>query len=248
MSVPTFREAALRTLTVTDTGWHYDDAVLCGKLQASLRRHGQLRAVVVRRDAAGAAVVVDGRHLLRAMLEAGMETGWVADIGVVESHAARQLALDLELKLEVDYAKLAVEVADLLEQGATADSLAGASPWTAERIGYLGRLATFDWDQFREVPEGQAALAWDMEEAPAADEPAKDASPAALEPPTAEIPEPPAAQAVPEPVAAESLPEALPMPEPERPVWRPASERLAGVPPPPQPAVPSQPDGQMGLF
>jgi hypothetical protein len=238
VSVPTFREADLRALVVPDPGWHYDDAELAGKLQASLRRHGQLRAIVVRQGSDGAPVVVDGRHLLRAMLASGMERGWVADVGVVEVHAAQQLALDLELKFEVDYAKLAVEVAGLLEQGATAESLAGASPWTAERIGYLGRLAFFDWDQFREVPEGQAALAWD-------DEPvAENASPAALEPPAAASPAVEVPEVRPNPVAVQGPPEAdLPLPAPEPPRWQPANQ-----PDLPPPAAPAPADGQMGLF
>jgi hypothetical protein len=160
VSLATWREATLASLLVPDTGWHYDDPVLLEKLATSLRRHGQLRALVVRTGLDGACEVVDGRRLLQAMLALGWERCWVADIGVVDRYASQQLALDLELHFDVDYVKLALAVAGLLE-----------------RIGHFATLAVFDWKQFSDAPEGQGALDWSALEAPAADVPEPPAVP-----------------------------------------------------------------------
>jgi hypothetical protein len=162
VSLPTWHEVPLSELAV-DPGWRYPDSVLLEKLMTSLRRHGQLRALVVRRTPIGVYSVVDGRSLLKAMQALGWATALVADIGVVDTEAAQRLALDLDLRFDTDYARLAVAVAAMLEAGATPDALAGASPYTAERLGYLARLATFDWSQYREVPHGQGALSWEAE-------------------------------------------------------------------------------------
>jgi hypothetical protein len=112
----------------------------------------------------------DGWHYddpVRAMRLLGWETAWVADIGVVDAAAARHLQLDLELRFETDYAKLAYEVAGMVEDGASAASLAAASPFSAERIGHFVTLAAWDWSTFSGAAEGQGALSWGDEPAAA---------------------------------------------------------------------------------
>src|SRR5687767_7341946 len=114
MSLATWHEADLSQLNVADHGWRFDDPVLLEKLRTSLRRHGQLRALVVRRTPAGNMDVVDGRKLLAAMRSLDWPTCMVADVGVVDSEAAAQMALDLDLFFPTDYAKLSVAVATML--------------------------------------------------------------------------------------------------------------------------------------
>lgn len=160
MSLPVWREVELSTLAV-DAGWRYDEPVLVEKMATSLRRHGQLRAIVVWAAPDGTTRVADGRLLLRAMLALGWTRAMVADVGDVGAEAARRLALDLELRAETDYAALAQAVAGMLEAGATAAQLAAASPFTAERLGYMPTLATFDWGQYAEAPpDAQVAFGW----------------------------------------------------------------------------------------
>jgi hypothetical protein len=55
-------------------------------------------------------------------------------------------------------------------------------------------------------------------------------------------------QAKTESAAVRRLPEPSPMPEPDRPVWRPASERASDPLPVRPPSVQPAGDGQMGLF
>lgn len=161
MSVASWHEMDLALITVPDPGWRFDDPVLLEKLKTSLRRHGQVRPVVVRRTPRDTVAVVDGRKLLAAMASLGWPSCMVADIGVVDDESAARMALDLDLFFPTDYAKLTAAVAQMLEAGATPDSLAAASSFSAERIGYMRTIATFDWSQFRDAPEGQTALAWD---------------------------------------------------------------------------------------
>ena len=159
--IATWRQAPLAAVRATP-GWHYDDPALVEKLAASLRRHGQLRALVVRDDALGGLQLVDGRSLLQAMRLLGWTEAWVADVGDLDDEAAGRMALDLETRLEVDYAKVAKAVAWLMDdKGAAADSLAAASPFTAPRLEQLRGLATFDWSQFKAAGDDQHGFSWD---------------------------------------------------------------------------------------
>lgn len=154
-------------------GWRYDDAARADKLVASLRRHGQLRPLVIGTLPDGTRQVVDGRRLLAAMLALGWTEALAIDVGPLDGPAAAvQLALALECGFEIDYARLALAVADLLSAGVTATELSMRSPFTAERIGYLGKLARFDWSQFDEATDRSPMLEWatDADEA-AAQEP-----------------------------------------------------------------------------
>lgn len=163
--IPTTRTEPLATLQA-DPGWHYDDPVLIEKMAAGLRRHGQLRGLVVRTDLEGVRRVVDGRKQLQAMRLLGWETAWTVDVGILDDEASGRMALDLELKAEVDYARLAVAVAWLVDdKGAAPESLASASPFTAARISQLRDLASFDWDQFtKAADDGQHGFSWGEEE------------------------------------------------------------------------------------
>ena len=73
----------------------------------------------------------------------------------MEERHARRLQLDLELLFEVDFAELGLQVAAMLGAGASADSLAAASPFDVERIEHFRTLATWDWSRF--APEPTAA-------------------------------------------------------------------------------------------
>lgn len=165
--IATWQEIDLEGLAA-DPGWHYDDPSLVEKLAASLRRHGQLSALVVRTTTEGSRDVVDGRHRLKAMRLLGWTRAWAADVGTLDDEEARRMALDLLTVAEVDYAQVAQSVRWLVEdRQAEPGSLAAASPFTAERVSQLARLASFDWDQFKTQDDGQHGFSWgDMDEAP----------------------------------------------------------------------------------
>lgn len=147
-------------LAIVDVGWRYDDESVMFKLVASVRRWGQMRPVVVRTAEDGTLEVVDGRRLLRALREAGKMEVAVYDIGAVPREEALRCALALEIGFGVDYARLAVAVDGMLKAGASAAELSALSPFTAERIGYFGQLATFDWSVFSDSGDGQHAIDW----------------------------------------------------------------------------------------
>lgn len=161
MSVPTMRLEPLEGIAAPQ-GWHYDDPVLEEKLAASLRRHGQVRPLVVRKDLEGNRTLVDGRYLLKAMRALGWTEGWVADVGTVDDEGASRMALDLETRFEVDYVRVAKAVAWLVDdREADPGSLSAASPFTAARILHLRGLATFDWGQFtKPEDDGQSGFSW----------------------------------------------------------------------------------------
>lgn len=209
-----------------DGGWHLDDSVALEKLRTSLRRHGQLRPIVVRSALDGTERVVDGRKLLAAMLSLGMTAGTVTYVGPLDDEAAVRMQLDLELGFDIEYDKLAFAVSGLLDAGASPQSLAGASPFSAERIAYFGQLTRFDWGMFKAAAEGgQGAMDWgDADEAPV---------PVAV----AAVPEKAS-----EPVAARSsLPEAASPPAVAAGVAPPPVPEPVASPPEPAPADPVEP-------
>ncbi len=156
-----WREVPLDSLPVRDDGWTYADPQVALKLQASLRRHGQTKAVLVA-TVDGAVRVLDGRRILAAMRDVGLPLVAVCDLGEIPADVADVAALAAELRFETDYARLAQAVHRMHGDGATLDRLASAGPWTAERIGHLDTLATFDWSQFAEAADdGQHVMDWD---------------------------------------------------------------------------------------
>lgn len=240
MSLAVWHEVELTSLVVAELGWHYDDSTALEKLATSLRRHGQLQAIVVRTAPDGSTQVVNGRKLLQAMRALGWTRGMVADIGAVDYEASQRLALDLELRFEVDFAKLAVAVAVMLEAGASTESLAGASPFTAERIGYFRTLASFDWSQFSDALDGQVALDWGLEEAVlSAGEPAM-----ALEVPVEALPVPKVPMPAHEPVIEPDLlaPVAEPFPFPGMAAAIPPQPLKRPLPEAPEPALIAPPE------
>jgi DNA polymerase I-like protein with 3'-5' exonuclease and polymerase domains len=133
-----WRRIDLSTLT-TDAGWHLEDLEMLAKLRLSVARHGQLRPLLVCDG-----VVVDGRKLLRVMLELGWTQAYAVDV-LAESDAA----FSSEIRFEIDYAALAATVRQRLQDpDMMASTLAMRSPFTAERLSYFEQLAVFDWGQF----------------------------------------------------------------------------------------------------
>jgi hypothetical protein len=194
-----WRPADISGLQVLDAGWNYDDAEASLKLQSSLKRHGQLRPVLCVTPPDGSTVVVDGRRLLAAMKALGLQRAMVCDLGEVAAADVAALRLAVELRFEVDYARLAKAVHGFLQQGTTVDRLASAGPFSAERIGYFNTLATFDWAQFSEQAEsdGQTAMEWDALD---------DLPPHAATVEEVQPPQVPAAVAPPEPAAPVPVP------------------------------------------
>lgn len=148
-------------------GWTYPNPELALKLEASVRRHGQFRSVVIGR-VAGAVRVLDGRRLLQALRNVGATHVAVCDLGDVDDVDALLVNLSSELLFETDFSRVAQDVRKALDAGASADGLAGAGPYDAERIGHFGTLATFDWSRFAERTDGQVAMEWDDDAADAA--------------------------------------------------------------------------------
>jgi hypothetical protein len=128
---------------------HDYDLATALKLQASLRRYGQLRPVLVRRSAGGALAVVEGRGVVEALRALGREHVWVLDVGQLSDADAGLLAAATLVGFDVDYAAVAALMAGLQDLGATAETLSSATPFTPERIRHFATLVKFDWSQFR---------------------------------------------------------------------------------------------------
>jgi hypothetical protein len=198
-------EVALDRLALADAGWHYEDGAVLAKLVASLRRHGQLRPVVVRTDEDGRMVVVRGRSLLAAAREAGFRDVWVVTLGEMSELDARVVSLSLELRQEVDFARLARQLDEVMEAGMSPAQLSSHGPFTPARLAHFRTLVRFDWSQFDEVSDGQQVMDWDADVPESAHQPS-----GALD--DAEPDVEPAAPAVVPPVAALEAEDDCPIP------------------------------------
>lgn len=136
-------QVALKNLIVND-GFHQSDPAAAVKLEASVRRYGQLRPLVVRKVPKRLMYeIVDGRKLVAALEAVGAMSAWC----VVAKADDPALELACALTFPVDYARLAYRVVELLEH-APADKLAAVAPWSVERLNYFKTLSQFDWKQF----------------------------------------------------------------------------------------------------
>ena len=148
---------AIDNVVLPDWGWHQSSSEEDAKLSSSLHRYGQLQPLLVREVGESELEgfeVVDGRRRLNIMKQAAIYVGdpesrevWVHSIGRVSKASAVKLAMALELKAPINYAKLAAEVQALKEDDDFL-SFPMFTPWSAERIRYFEALLRFDWSQF----------------------------------------------------------------------------------------------------
>ncbi len=174
-----YREVRLDQLREPDWSWHYDDETLAHKIDGSLTLHGQLRAIVVRQVDAitlphpeidgvlrvidDALEIVDGRQIYRALLRAGKDTAFVADLGPISREEAILAALSLELRHEIDYVKLGREVTALVSSQGSGFS--AVVPFTGVDLAYYVTLSSgFDWSQFYEEDLQEGLFADEMAE------------------------------------------------------------------------------------
>jgi len=128
-------------LTLPSWGWHYTSLEQDAKLRASLQQHGQLTPLIVR-EVGSTLEIIDGRRRYAQLQDLGIEV-WVLNKGPLSDADAVRIALSLELQPEVDYARLAQQVAILDDP-----NLANTTPFNAERLAYFSRLVVFDWAQY----------------------------------------------------------------------------------------------------
>lgn len=159
MVKPAWKEVPLSQIRQDDEGWMFPDMETQHKLTSSVRRYGQLRAVVVRR-VGDMFVVVDGRKVLQALKECGEPNVMVCDLGDVSWKDAMMVALALKMGFVADYAAFAATVSRLLDDGTSDVAIASCSPFSAERVRYFWALMNFDWSRFKAAQKAQHEMDW----------------------------------------------------------------------------------------
>lgn len=179
MSTRTWHDVPVADIAAPAWFLHYGDEGALMKLTESVERHGQVKALVVRRDESGTPELVDGRMLLEACRRAGLQHAHVCDLGPVSHEQALRVALSLETRFETDYVKVAGVVEQLADTYETHDeavqALAKSVPFSPSELRHFVTLLHFDWDRFKEEPSPQAMLLWGEEP----EEPAVPAGPEA---------------------------------------------------------------------
>ena len=148
---PRWLDVALSDVTAVGPGWHKDDDATFGKLVASLREFGQLRALVVRILQDGTYALVEGHKLLKAMRVLGWTSAMAVDIGPTSIDDTFRVRMALEVDFETDYAAVASQVGAAVRNGATPDQLAALAPFDAERLAEFATMMNSSWqDQLAE--------------------------------------------------------------------------------------------------
>jgi hypothetical protein len=122
------------------------------KFSESVRRYGQLRPIVVARQADGTLSFIDGFYLLQQLKGQGVTEVDVIEVDVADEAEARVLQLATLTEFDIDYCNLALATKDLLDAGHTPEALASIAPFSAVRFQHLASVANFDWSRFTRDP------------------------------------------------------------------------------------------------
>lgn len=118
------------------------------KEEASLRRFGFLKSVVVRETSVGRYEIIDGEHRFEIMKTSGAVQLPVLNLGKISTAEAKQLTVLLnEIRGESDFLKLSDLFATTKDDFKPED-LAGLLPFSKEEIESLITASDFDWSGF----------------------------------------------------------------------------------------------------
>jgi ParB-like chromosome segregation protein Spo0J len=134
---------------LTPAPWNYKvrDAFLAEKLEANIRRNGQVENLIVRRlNDSGLWEVVNGNHRLEAFHALKLMSAMCFDLGEIPEVQAKRIALETnETHFEDDPEKLARMVGDIISASPNAAELIATLPYTDSQLDQMRLMNDFDW-------------------------------------------------------------------------------------------------------
>lgn len=148
-----WQEMSLSKLVMADWNYKQDDPVKAQKLQANIKRNGQLENIMVRKLATGFFEVVNGNHRLTAFQELGIKKVVVYNFGTISDAQARRIAVETnETRFKSDHLKLAGLVKEMVNSDFTMEELAETMPYNMDELKDMQELLVFDWSQYDKKP------------------------------------------------------------------------------------------------
>lgn len=129
--------------------WNYkeDDEEKARKLEANLRRNGQIVNINIREVDNGKYEVVDGNHRLMALKNIGTKQVIAYNHGAISREEAIRKSIEInETIFETDTLKLAENMQKLMTTFPI-DDLLETLPYSQEELENLSNLLDFDWSQ-----------------------------------------------------------------------------------------------------
>jgi ParB-like chromosome segregation protein Spo0J len=136
--------------------WNYkkDDPAMMAKLQANLKRNGQIENIVIREKPGGRYEVVNGNHRLDALRAAGSAKAWAVNLGDIPDWKAKRIAIELnETRFENDELRLASMLEGMAKE-MTKEEMLETMPIEPAEIDRLIAMAAFDWSQYKAQGDG----------------------------------------------------------------------------------------------
>lgn len=141
-------EVDIENLTLAVWNYKTDDPKLLKKLEANIKKHGQVENLIVRELHDGAFEVVNGNHRLKALINLGYDKVVCFNLGQVSDAKAKRIAVETnETKFGTDSIKLAEVMRDIREEYEV-DDVMETMPFTRGEMDNFQGMLEFDWSQF----------------------------------------------------------------------------------------------------
>ena len=140
----------LDKLVKADWNYKQDDIEKTAKLEANLKRNGQIENLIVRELDTGFYEIINGNHRYDVLKNLGIKFAVVNNKGKISKQDAIRLAIETnETKFVTDTISLAELIKEL---SITFDvkTLAETMPYTEEQLEEMIKLTDFDWNQFNQ--------------------------------------------------------------------------------------------------
>jgi hypothetical protein len=139
--------------------WNYkpDDAEKQAKLEANIKRNGQIENLIVRILETGFLEVANGNHRLDAFVKLGITEAMVYNLGAVSQAHAERVAVETN---ETRFASDNVKLGKLLKEISLEfpkEELVQTMPYSAEELDNFIKMADFDFNSLNPTPDPSGA-------------------------------------------------------------------------------------------
>lgn len=126
--------------------WNYkeEDESLSQKLEANIKRNGQIENILVRLLDTGYYEVVNGNHRVDVLKKLGHESVMTYNFGAISQRTAQRIAIETnETKFKTNLISLSELIKDILEE-VDADDLVLTLPYSASELDNLLSITDYD--------------------------------------------------------------------------------------------------------
>ena len=160
----------VKTALLVKADWNYkhENEFLQERLEANIKKNGQIENLIVRQLDNGRYEVVNGNHRFSALQALGIEECQVYNLGIVDDKTAKRIAIETnESKFESNEIELSELLKEISDTTPLADMLE-TMPFTEVELTGLIDQTNFDWNSLKakkvEAEEKPKPLSIDADE------------------------------------------------------------------------------------